>query len=69
VRDGDRIVIDAKKKAVEWFVNDAEQERRREEWEKGEGGRLSVRRGVLYRYARDVQVSVLFSAFLACAFR
>lgn len=57
VRDGDRIVIDAENRAINWFVDETEQERRRKEWEASDKGKLTVRRGVLLRYARDVAVS------------
>lgn len=58
VQDGDRIVIDSENRKIDWLVDDAEQERRRKEWEQSDKGKLNVKRGVLLRYARDVQVSL-----------
>lgn len=61
VEDGDKIVIDTEKKTIDWLVDEKEQARRKELWEKSGKGELKVKRGVLKRYARDVQVSrVLF---------
>ncbi|KAF5326468.1 hypothetical protein D9611_000346 [Ephemerocybe angulata] len=62
VRDGDKIVIDAATRTIEWLVDEEEQARRRKEWEASEKSKLSVRRGVLYRYARDV-APASFGAF------
>jgi dihydroxy-acid dehydratase len=59
VEDGDRIVIDSVKKTIDWIVDDAEQARRRKAWEASGKGELKVQRGVLKRYARDVQVSFI----------
>lgn len=55
VQDGDRIVIDAEGRVINWFVDEAEQERQKKEWEASNKGELTVKRGVLFRYARDVQ--------------
>ncbi|KAF8919889.1 dihydroxy-acid/6-phosphogluconate dehydratase [Mucidula mucida] len=41
-------------RTINWLVDEAEQERRRKEWEASGKGELNVKRGVLYRYARDV---------------
>jgi dihydroxyacid dehydratase/phosphogluconate dehydratase len=57
VEDGDRIVIDSVSKVISWSIDKAEQARRREVWEKSDKRNLTVKRGVLYRYARDVAVS------------
>ena len=54
VHDGDRIVIDAKTRTIDWEVGDEEKKRREEEWKKSDLGKLNVKRGVLLRYARDV---------------
>jgi len=54
VKDGDRIVIDAETKRIDWFVDEEEQRRRKEEWLASDKGKLNVKRGVLLRYARDV---------------
>jgi len=66
VKDGDRIVIDAATRRIDWFVDEEEQERRREEWRASDKGQLNVKRGVLLRYARDVAVSHLLLFFLSC---
>jgi dihydroxy-acid dehydratase len=57
VEDGDKITIDAEKKTIDWVVDVNEQERRRKLWEISGKDELKVQRGVLKRYARDVQVS------------
>ncbi|KAH9176337.1 dihydroxy-acid/6-phosphogluconate dehydratase [Lactarius sanguifluus] len=54
VQDGDRIVIDSEKRTIDWDVSDEEEARRRKEWEGSGKGALTVRRGILLRYARDV---------------
>ncbi len=56
VQDGDKIVIDTESRAINWLVDEEEQKRRREKWTQRE---FSEKRGVLYRYARDVAVSRL----------
>ena len=57
VRDGDRVVIDSEKRTIDWDVTEEEQARRRVEWEGSGKGTLTVKRGILLRYARDVAVS------------
>jgi dihydroxy-acid dehydratase len=57
VKDGDRIVIDAATRRIDWFVDEETQKKRREEWLASDRGKLNVKRGVLLRYARDVAVS------------
>lgn len=57
VQDGDRIVIDTEKRTIDWDVSEEEEARRRKEWEGSGLGALTVKRGILLRYARDVQVS------------
>jgi len=54
VKDGDRIIIDSEQKVINWLVDEEEQARRLEEWKATDKNRLNVRRGVLFRYARDV---------------
>ena len=56
VQDGDRIVIDATENSINWVVSPEEEARRRKEWEASGRGQIRVTRGVLKRYARDVQV-------------
>jgi len=56
VQDGDRIVIDAEEKTMDWIVTPEEEARRRKEWEATGRNQIRVTRGVLKRYARDVQV-------------
>jgi dihydroxy-acid dehydratase len=56
VRDGDRVVIDSEKRTIDWDVGEEEQARRRVEWEGSGKGTLTVKRGILLRYARDVAV-------------
>jgi dihydroxy-acid dehydratase len=56
VQDGDRIVIDAVEKTIDWVVTPEEEARRRKEWEASGKNQIKVTRGVLKRYARDVQV-------------
>ncbi|KAI9061757.1 dihydroxy-acid dehydratase, partial [Trametes sanguinea] len=51
VEDGDKIIIDAEKRSIDWLVDEEEQKRRRERWVQRE---YREKRGVLYRYARDV---------------
>jgi len=54
VEDGDTIVIDAKSRAIDWQVSEEEKARRRAAWEVSGKSALKERRGILYRYARDV---------------
>jgi len=54
VRDGDRIIIDSEKRTIDWDVSAEEEARRRKEWEGSGLGTLTVKRGILLRYARDV---------------
>jgi hypothetical protein len=60
VRDGDKIVIDSEKRTIDWDVSEEEQARRRAEWEGSGKGELTVKRGILLRYARDVAVRDAF---------
>ncbi|KAG1878290.1 dihydroxy-acid and 6-phosphogluconate dehydratase [Suillus subluteus] len=54
VEDGDPIVIDAKSRTIDWQVGEEEKARRRKAWEVSGKNALRERRGILYRYARDV---------------
>lgn len=61
VKDGDKIVIDAQDRSINWLVDEEEQARRRAEWEAVGKRDYREKRGVLLRYARDVAVSVFLS--------
>ncbi|KAG1731507.1 dihydroxy-acid and 6-phosphogluconate dehydratase [Suillus paluster] len=54
VEDGDPIVIDSKSRTIDWQVNEEEKARRRKVWEVSGKSALKERRGILFRYARDV---------------
>jgi len=54
VKDGDKITIDTVQRTIDWHVTPEEEAERLEEWKKGGVRPFKVRRGVLYRYARDV---------------
>lgn len=54
VKDGDKIVIDAAEREINWLVDEDEQARRRTEWEASGKNEIREKRGVLYKYARDV---------------
>ncbi|PAV18823.1 dihydroxy-acid dehydratase [Pyrrhoderma noxium] len=53
VHDGDRIVVDAHTRTIDWQVDEETKAKRLKEWQAVEHP-LKVKRGVLYRYARDV---------------
>lgn len=57
VKDGDKITIDCDKRSLEWHVGEVEQAERKKEWEGSDKGKLTERRGVLFKYARDAAVS------------
>ena len=57
VKDGDKIVIDSVNREINWLVDEEEQARRRKEWEASGQDQIRERRGILYKYARDVAVS------------
>lgn len=59
VKDGDRIVVDSESRTINWLVDEEEQARRKKEWDASDKGQLKEKRGVLFRYARDVAVSNL----------
>ncbi|KAK2464215.1 hypothetical protein APHAL10511_003672 [Amanita phalloides] len=54
VQDGDRVIIDADSKVINWSVSPEEEIRRKQEWDTTNKCQLTVKRGILYRYARDV---------------
>lgn len=54
VKDGDKIIIDAESRTINWLVDEDEQHRRKQEWESSNKRDLNVKRGILLRYARDV---------------
>ena len=56
VKDGDRIVIDTANRSINWQVDETTERERLAEWEKSGKRPLRERRGVLFRYARDVAV-------------
>jgi hypothetical protein len=58
VKDGDKIVIDSASKTIQWSVSADEQAERRKAWEASGKKEFTVKRGVLFRYARDVSVSM-----------
>ncbi|KAG6850949.1 hypothetical protein H0H93_005818 [Arthromyces matolae] len=58
VEDGDRIVIDADQRAINWLVSEDEQTLRKQRWEASNKREFNVKRGILLRYARDVAASV-----------
>ncbi|KAF9241580.1 dehydratase family-domain-containing protein [Melanogaster broomeanus] len=57
VKDGDRIIIDAGSRTIDWLVGEDEKWLVGHEWEVSGKSALKERRGILYRYARDVAVS------------
>ena len=57
VKDGDKIVIDSETRTINWLVDEEEQQRRRAEWEAAGPREFREKRGILYKYARDVAVS------------
>ncbi|KAG2361411.1 dihydroxy-acid and 6-phosphogluconate dehydratase [Suillus spraguei] len=54
VEDGDPIVIDAKSRTIDWQVDENEKAQRRKAWEVSGKSAIRERRGILFRYARDV---------------
>ncbi len=59
VNDGDKIVIDSTSREINWFVDEEEQARRRKVWEVSGKDKIREPRGILYKYARDVAVSLV----------
>ncbi len=58
VKDGDIILIDAETRTITWKVDEAEQEKRKKEWDAAGPHEFREKRGILYKYARDVAVSI-----------
>ncbi|KAN0065758.1 hypothetical protein ACQY0O_000888 [Thecaphora frezii] len=55
VRDGDKITIDARTREINLHVDERELEARKKEWDATKKGKtLKVKRGWLYKFARDV---------------
>ncbi|CAL1707183.1 unnamed protein product [Somion occarium] len=54
VKDGDKIIIDSETRTINWLVDDDEQARRKAEWEAAGPHEFREKRGILYKYARDV---------------
>lgn len=59
VKDGDKITIDSETREITWHVGDEEQARRKAEWDASGKNEFKEKRGILYKYARDVAVSAL----------
>ena len=57
VKDGDKIVIDAGTREINWLVDDEEKAKRQKEGEASGLDQIREKRGILYKYARDVKVS------------
>jgi dihydroxy-acid dehydratase len=54
VEDGDRIIVDSENRVIIWVVDEEEQARRKSIWDASGKGELKEKRGVLFKYARDV---------------
>ena len=65
VKDGDAIIIDSETRTINWKVDEAEQERRKKEWDAAGPHEFREKRGILYKYARDVAVSFIHSLMVA----
>lgn len=63
VHDNDKIIVDAGLRTIEWLVDEETRAQRKKEWEAVERP-LPVKRGVLFRYARDVQVCSCFQGLI-----
>lgn len=59
VKDGDKITIDSATREIIWHVDEEEQARRKVEWDVSGKHEYREKRGILYKYARDVAVSAL----------
>ncbi|KAI0793190.1 dihydroxy-acid dehydratase [Abortiporus biennis] len=53
VKDGDKIIIDSVTRTINWLVDEEEQARRKAEWD-AVPHPFREKRGILYKYARDV---------------
>lgn len=60
VQDGDKIIIDSASRTIDWDVSTEEIARRQAEWAASKKSELTIKRGVLMRYARDVAVRAAF---------
>ena len=60
VKDGDKITIDGIERTITWHVDEEEQARRKAEWDAVGPREFREKRGILYKYARDVAVSIFF---------
>jgi dihydroxy-acid dehydratase len=58
VHDGDKITIDAATRTIDWHVSEDVQTARKQDWDASDKNKLTERRGILFRYARDVAVCV-----------
>jgi len=54
VRDGDKITVDAATRTIHWDVSAEEEAIRKQAWESRGPREFKIKRGVLFRYARDV---------------
>ena len=66
VQDGDKITIDAASRTIDWDVSVEEVAKRQAEWAASKKSELTVKRGVLMRYARDVAVRASSIAYGFC---
>ena len=66
VQDGDKITIDAASRTIDWDVSAEEVAKRQAEWAASKKSELTVKRGVLMRYARDVAVRASSIAYGCC---
>lgn len=57
MQNGDKIIVDAEEKRIDWLVDEETRNARQAEWDLTAPRPLRERRGVLFRYARDVAVS------------
>ncbi|CAE6477387.1 unnamed protein product, partial [Rhizoctonia solani] len=60
VEDGDKITVDAHKRTIDWQVSDEVRAARQTAFASRGPRPFAVKRGVLFRYARDVAVSEFF---------
>ena len=66
VQDGDKITIDAASRTIDWDVSVEEVAKRQAEWAASKKSELTVKRGVLMRYARDVAVRASSVVYGCC---
>ena len=60
--------MDAKTRTIDWLIDEETKTQRKKQWDAVEHP-LKVKRGVLLRYARDVQVSRLGFLLMSCLVR